>query len=106
MILHGVSGSLKKKGPALSLRLPHWFEVALRTPQLWTTWGNDLQDWERPHTCPIVSGLHLEFDGRSFRISKVNHSGMHSRIEPHEISFDGFPSTTKSHSSTTLSSPR
>ena len=24
----------------------HWFEVASRTPELWTFWGNNLDDWE------------------------------------------------------------
>jgi len=24
----------------------HWFEVASRTPELWTFWGNKLEDWE------------------------------------------------------------
>jgi len=25
----------------------HWFEVASRTPELWTFWGNNLEDWEK-----------------------------------------------------------
>ena len=27
----------------------HWFEVASRTPELWTFWGNSLEDWEKRH---------------------------------------------------------
>jgi len=27
----------------------HWFEVASRTPELWSFWGNTLQDWKRRH---------------------------------------------------------
>ena len=38
----------------------HWFEVALCTPQLWTSWGHTLQDWELRHTCPTSSELHLQ----------------------------------------------
>ena len=38
----------------------HWFEVALRTPQLWTSWGNSLEDWERRCTFPVGSGLNLK----------------------------------------------
>jgi len=25
----------------------HWFEVASRTPELWTSWGTTLQDWKK-----------------------------------------------------------
>lgn len=38
----------------------HWFEVALRTPQLWTSWGDSLQEWERRYACPRVPNLNLE----------------------------------------------
>jgi len=35
----------------------HWFEVASRTPELWSFWGNTLQDWKKRHhrsgTAPI-----------------------------------------------------
>ena len=27
----------------------HWFEVALRTPELWSFWGNSPRDWEHRH---------------------------------------------------------
>lgn len=27
----------------------HWFEVATRTPELWSFWGNTLQDWKKRH---------------------------------------------------------
>jgi len=27
----------------------HWFEVASRTPELWSFWGNTLQDWKKRH---------------------------------------------------------
>ena len=37
----------------------HWFEVALRTPQLWTSWGSTLQDWKRCYTCPKVPRFNL-----------------------------------------------
>ena len=40
-----------------------WFEVAKRTPQLWTSWGHTLQDWELRHTCPTSSKLYLQLDG-------------------------------------------
>ena len=28
----------------------HWFEVASRTPELWSFWGNTLQDWKKRHS--------------------------------------------------------
>jgi len=30
----------------------HWFEVASRTPELWSFWGNTLQDWGKRHGHP------------------------------------------------------
>ena len=27
----------------------HWFEVASRTPEIWSFWGNTLQDWKKRH---------------------------------------------------------
>ena len=40
----------------------HWFEVASRTPELWSFWGNTLQDWKkRHHSCgatPLDLVLH------------------------------------------------
>ena len=27
----------------------HWFEVASRTPEVWSFWGNTLQDWKKRH---------------------------------------------------------
>lgn len=41
----------------------HWLEVALHTPELWTSWGDRLWDWERRHTCPGTSQLDLELAG-------------------------------------------
>ena len=41
----------------------HWFEVALQTPQLWTSWGDKLADWERRHTSPAASELNLKLTG-------------------------------------------
>ena len=38
----------------------HWFQVASSTPQLWTSWGNNLGDWERRFTSPGVPRLHLQ----------------------------------------------
>ena len=41
----------------------HWSQVALRTPELWTSWGNSLKDWRRSHPRSGISALDLILDG-------------------------------------------
>jgi len=41
----------------------HWFQVSLRTPELWTSWGNNLKDWKRRYLCSGISALDLILDG-------------------------------------------
>jgi len=41
----------------------HWFEVARRTPELWSFWGNSLDDWKRQHLRFGISALELVLDG-------------------------------------------
>jgi hypothetical protein len=45
----------------------HWSEVSRRTPELWSFWGNSLEDWERqcPHSGPYL--LDLVLDGVEHR---------------------------------------
>ena len=45
----------------------HWFQVALSTPELWTSWGNNLRDWERWHPRSGISALDLILDGCNHR---------------------------------------
>ena len=37
----------------------HWFEVASCTPELWSFWGNTLQDWKKRHRRPGATPLDL-----------------------------------------------
>ena len=37
----------------------HWHEVASRTPELWTFWGNNFQDWDRRY---LRSSVAIPFD--------------------------------------------
>ena len=46
----------------------HWFEVASRTPELWSLWGNSMRDWVRRHarggTGPVDLVLADRMSGR------------------------------------------
>ena len=41
----------------------HWFEVASRTPELWSFWGNTLQDWKQRHHRSRATPLNLVLYG-------------------------------------------
>jgi len=45
----GDFGGLPKGSHNFLLVCHHWFEVASRTPDLWSFWGNKLQDWAPHH---------------------------------------------------------
>ena len=45
----------------------HWFQVALRTSGLWTSWGNNLKDWKRWYPRSGISTLDLIFDGWGYQ---------------------------------------
>jgi len=42
----------------------HWFEVAYLTPEVWSFWGNTLQDWKKRHDRPGNSLIDLVLDQR------------------------------------------
>ncbi|KAF9653325.1 hypothetical protein BDM02DRAFT_3182863 [Thelephora ganbajun] len=44
----------------------HWFEVASRTPELWSFWGNNLRDWEKRFSRYPTAPLDLVLNGREF----------------------------------------
>jgi hypothetical protein len=37
----------------------HWFEVASGTPELWTFWGDTLQDWDKRHHRTGTAAINL-----------------------------------------------
>jgi len=41
----------------------HWFEVASQTPELWSFWGNTLQDWKKRHHRSRATPLDLVLNG-------------------------------------------
>ena len=46
----------------------HWFEVARRIPDIWSFWGNSLEDWERQYSRSGPSPLDLVLEGTAHRI--------------------------------------
>ena len=42
----------------------HWYQVALGTPELWSFWGNSIQDWGRRHARCRTTPLDLVLSGR------------------------------------------
>ena len=44
-----------------------WFQVALRTPGLRSSWGNNLRDWKRWYLHSGISALDLILDGRGYQ---------------------------------------
>jgi len=43
-----------------------WFEVASRTPELWSFWGNTLREWRERYHHPGVGPLDLVLDGCAY----------------------------------------
>ena len=44
----------------------HWFEVASRTPELWSFWGNNPKDWSRWYRRPGTALLDLVLGGYGY----------------------------------------
>ena len=52
-------GKLKKGSHNFLFVCHHWFEVASRTPEVWSFWGNTPVDWARRHRHPGTAPLDL-----------------------------------------------
>ena len=63
VILKSAFDGLEKGSYNFLLVCYHWFEVASRTPELWSRWGNNLQDWKKRYRYCPAAPLDLVLDG-------------------------------------------
>ena len=59
VIPDGDFGGLSKSSYNFLLVCHHWFEVASRTPGLWSFWGNSVRDWAHRHARHRTAPLDL-----------------------------------------------
>ncbi|KAF9645361.1 hypothetical protein BDM02DRAFT_3271756 [Thelephora ganbajun] len=50
----------------------HWYEIARRTPELWSSWGSNLRDWKRRYLCSETSPLDLVLDGMEDQVGSFD----------------------------------
>jgi hypothetical protein len=78
-------GGLEEKSHNFLLVCHHWFEVASRTPELWTFWGTSLEEWEECHLRSRVGApLDLVLNGSIHRDGFVSES-QHRVLEDRAI---------------------
>ena len=63
----------------------HWFEVASRTTELWSFWGNSLQDWQKRHRRSGTSPLDLVLDGYKSDPDARFDESLQSAVRAHAI---------------------
>jgi hypothetical protein len=53
----------------------HWFEVASHTPELWSFWGNTLEQWSRRYRCSATAPLDLILHEHHMGVSGISFDG-------------------------------
>ena len=56
-------GGLEERSHNFLLVCHRWFEVSSRTPEVWSFWGNNLQDWKKLHPRYPTAPVDLVLDG-------------------------------------------
>ena len=60
---HNPFEGLKEGSDNFLLVCHHWSQVALHTPEVWSFWGNNLQDWKKRHLRYPTAPLDLVLSG-------------------------------------------
>ena len=61
----GTFGALEKRSHNFLLVCNYWFEVASSTAELWSFWGNNLEDWKKHNLRYPTAPLDLVLDGEN-----------------------------------------
>jgi len=68
-------GGLEKGSHNFLFVCHHWFEVASRTTEIWTFWGNNIRDWdERYLRSSVAAPLDLVLDGLTYMFGYISES--------------------------------
>ena len=83
VMFDGDFGRLGERSHNFLLVCRHWFEVASCTPEIWSFWGNNLQDWTKRHLLYPTAPLDLVLHGATvYRKSSINDS-IRSALQDH-----------------------